>query len=202
MMGQREDVRASLLMGDSRDGCARRKVADDVKRAVVDGSAAVAWAAYRGLPEAAATHAQEQATAASAVVLASDLRAPEVRWRADECDPPEMATELATARDMAMAALCTCSGTAPDANGETDQVVDPACPMCGDGPALDEFVGHRKTRAEVRAPMVSENRQGWRGRLANVERLLAQAKVGRSGDQEVDEALAEVRAMIDEAGVE
>jgi hypothetical protein len=33
--------------------------------------------------------------------------------------------------------LCTCSGSAPDANGQTDQIVDPACPMCGEGEMPD-----------------------------------------------------------------
>jgi hypothetical protein len=51
-------------------------VADEVKAAVINGSAAVALLAYEGQAENAAGAALDQATAASAVVLASDLRAP------------------------------------------------------------------------------------------------------------------------------
>jgi hypothetical protein len=53
-------------------------------------------------------------------------------------------------------------------------------------------------------PKVSPNRQGWRGRLANVERLLTEGtevageRDGTYDSDKVREALAEVRAMIDE----
>jgi hypothetical protein len=49
-------------------------------------------------------------------------------------------------------------------------------------------------------PVVSPNRQGWRARLASVERLLAaslDSKTPRQAAETVADALAEVRAMID-----
>jgi hypothetical protein len=49
-------------------------------------------------------------------------------------------------------------------------------------------------------PAVSPNRQGWRARLANVERLLAaslDSKTPRQAAETVADAVAEVRAMID-----
>jgi hypothetical protein len=56
-------------------------------------------------------------------------------------------------------------------------------------------------------PKVSPNRQGWRARLANVERLLDDAQAGFSGSEvslatigatkALFEALAEVRSMLD-----
>jgi hypothetical protein len=73
-MGQRERVQASLMAGDSRDGVARRKVADQVRQASENGAAAVA-----GRPSGsgwALEGIREAGKAASAVVLASDLRAP------------------------------------------------------------------------------------------------------------------------------
>jgi hypothetical protein len=50
---------------------------------------------------------------------------------------------------------------------------------------------------------VSPNRQGWRARLANVERLLAaslDSKTPRQAAETVADALAEIRAMIDGDG--
>jgi hypothetical protein len=51
-----------------------------------------------------------------------------------------------------------------------------------------------------RVPSGSPNRQGWRARLASVERLLAaslDSKTPRQAAETVADALAEVRAMID-----
>jgi hypothetical protein len=143
---------------DSRDAIARRRVADQVKAVTADGAdrfgavvadqvAAVYRAASDGRDPAVACDRKaiddafsEAATAASAVVLASDLRAP-----------------------------------------------DGGLGISG------------------RTHYVSPNRrQGWRARLANVERLLAIAVEGggpvrAADDGEVAAALAEVRAMIDGA---
>lgn len=150
-MGQREDVMASLVRGDSRDGLARRRVADKVKAVTVDGASRVANTAlvesvHSTNPEAIRRALGELGTAASAVVLASDLRAP----------------------------------------AETRA----------------EFVGRltgdvRAGRAKFAA--LGEARQGWRNRLANVERLLTEA-LERTASTRVDEALTEVRAMLDDPG--
>jgi hypothetical protein len=52
-----------------------------------------------------------------------------------------------------------------------------------------------------RVPTVSPNRQGWRARLANVERLLTEAVEKAPDDLNrrylIEPALTEVRAMID-----
>jgi len=215
-MGQREDVQRSLMVegGHGRDRVARRKVAEDVKTAVITGSVPLVKAAHEGSPERAAGFALDQATAASAVVLASGLRAPangveptlvienEASAWFESGAADETMAELQGAQTDAMAALCTCSGSPPDADGQTDQVVDPACPMCGDGPGETGYL--TEVRAEF--PKVSENRQGWRGRLANVERLLTTVDVAEYPEEldwpQLREALAELRAMIDEAGVE
>lgn len=142
-MGQREDVMASLVRGDSRDGVARRRLADEVKLAVVHAACNAGVAAALAAPMVAQGKREEAraevldsireaGTAASAVVLASDLRAP--------------------------------------ANG-----------------------------SEPSLARLGEARQGWRARLANVERLLVDA-LDRTGSTGVDEALTEVRAMLDDPG--
>lgn len=148
-MGQREDVQASLCHEQHPDVFARRKVATEVGQTAAHGAALVA--------EGRMFHA-EVGKAASAVVLASDLRAP-------------AAIEL------------------------------------GFGPHLP--------RPHLR---VSENRQGWRSRLAHVEAMLREAVEERHTDFGADpalvpaddrwsvpgpivaRALAEVRAMIDGEG--
>lgn len=136
-MGQREDVQASLMRGDSRDGVARRKLATDVAWTVAQAAGQVGAATSAAVGLAADGKGEEAraevldairaaTTAASAVVLASDLRAP-----VDAAD-------------------VTWSATQP----------------------------------------------GWRPRLVNVERLLVDA-LSRTGMASVDEALAEVRALLD-----
>jgi hypothetical protein len=130
-----------------------------VRNAVISGSIAPVMAAHAGEPEKAADLTLESAAAASAVVLASDLRAP--------------------------------------ANGhETAKLAEDG------GLAISG-----------RTHYVSPNRQGWRARLANVERWLADVAesiaISTDGEESapdwsrlrtgVDVALAEVRAMIDGA---
>jgi hypothetical protein len=134
---------------DSRDAIARRRVADQVKSVVAKRAdrfgAVVAKQTGAALRAARDGHDpvvdrgaigaafSEVATAASAVVLASDLRAP-----------------------------------------------DGGLAISG------------------RTHYVSPNRQGWRARLANVERMLAVAVEDDPGIESTVEALAEVRAMLDE----
>jgi hypothetical protein len=151
-MATPDEVRASLLAsGDhGRDGCARRKLADRVRETV-----------ETGLKSVQTSHA-DVATAASAVVLASGLRAP-AETRAEFVD---RLTENVKAGILAV-------------EGQ---------------PPPD---GHL-------AFGVSPNRQGWRARLANVERLLGEAMnaTGTSSltHKKVAEAAAEIRAMIDGDG--
>jgi hypothetical protein len=167
-MGQREDVAASLMRGDSRDGCARRKLADQVREVVEHGAHQVALAALAvGSPQL--PHTQEAAAkAASAVVLASGLRAP-----ANGSEPTTIIYNEASALT-------------------EDQWRDAILAVEGQPPPD----GHL-------AFGVSPNREGWRARLANVERLLAaslDSKTPRQAAETVADALAEVRAMIDGDG--
>jgi hypothetical protein len=157
---------------DSRDARARREVADQVKRAVIAGSFAPVMAAHVGEPEQAAALTLESATAASAVVLASDLRAP----------------------------------------AETrQQFIDRLIEDAKAGRVKMVYADESPFR--VPSGGVSPNRQGWRARLANVERWLADVAesiaISTNGEESVpdwsrlrtgvDVALAEVRAMIDGA---
>jgi hypothetical protein len=172
-MATPDEVRASLLAsGDhGRDGCARRKLADQVKVVVADAAdrvgAVVAGQcntmidSVRPLPprdrSAIDAALSDVALAASAVVLASDLRAP-AETRA------EFLRRLAD-----------------DVKAGKATMVN-----AGDSP--------------FRVPSGSPNRQGWRARLASVERLLAaslDSKTPRQAAETVADALAEVRAMID-----
>jgi hypothetical protein len=146
----------------TRDAGARRRLADQVKAAVIEGAERAAADAYAGrgwLKQACA----DAGTAASAVVLASDLRAP-AETRA------EFVKRL------------------------TEAVADGRMTMVN----ADE--------SQFRVPTVSPNRQGWRARLANVERLLVKCIENQDGDwmhgsyPPLEEALAEVRAMIDGDG--
>lgn len=78
-MATPDEVRASLLAvaDHGRDGVARRRVAEQVREVVEHASEQVALAALAvGSPRLPHTK-QAAATAASAVVLASDLRAPD-----------------------------------------------------------------------------------------------------------------------------
>jgi hypothetical protein len=169
-MATPDEVRASLLAsGDhGRDGCARRKLAERVKTAILVGSAPVVVAAHEDRPEDAAAATVEMATAASAVVLASGLRAP-----ANGSEPTTIIYNEASALTEAQwrdAILAVEGQPPPD--------------------------GHL-------AFGVSPNRQGWRARLANVERLLAaslDSKTPRQTAETVADALAEIRAMIDGDG--
>jgi hypothetical protein len=113
----------------------------------------------------------ELAAAASAVVLASDLQAP------DDGRKEGVVTGL--------------DGIVQAANryGVNDQV--------------GEAIAHAQLLQRRR---VSPNRQGWRARLANVERLLVKCIENQDGDwmhgsyPPLEEALAEIRAMIDGDG--
>jgi hypothetical protein len=151
------------------DEQARRELADRVKLAAIKGASAVAnvsgeaMALVFGGDEQLGVRLVEQrlmeaATAASAVVLASDVRAP------GEC--------CCVRRD-----------------GQVMEVANPA----------------ERREHGVR---VGSCRQGWRARLANIERLLSEAdgEAWFSPDEgyeeitpvaKVREALAEVRAMLD-----
>jgi hypothetical protein len=161
-MATPDEVRASLLAsGDhGRDGCARRKLADQVK--------AVVMAATDGQGESAAT-------AASGVVLASGLRAP--------ANGPEPTT---VARDET-------SALTDDQWMAIDPPVDVSRAVVEIGREADRLdVAHAFPR-----------RQGWRARLANVERLLAaslDSKTPRQAAETVADALVSIRAMIDGDG--
>jgi hypothetical protein len=153
---------------ESRDGDARRKVADQVREVVIEAASDVAREAIENtsgersqeaMIDAAEGTYRNLATAASAVVLASDLRAPAEDGQVFEYDK----------------------------YGNSRPVNESPSPF------------------RVPSGGVSPNRQGWRARLAHVERLLHGAAVNvprataPSTAAFVDEALAEVRAMIDEA---
>jgi hypothetical protein len=216
-MGQREDVAASLMRGDSRDGCARRKVADQVREAVINGSEPVALNSWQGQPQRAADAVLAQATAASAVVLASDLRAPDngllVRVEADG----EVVADRRAARTP-----CThdgCPGMEwhegrPDGCGHptiTDGCQGRASldwrPMAMVAAARkwlkDAPESYHVDQASLCLDDLADALQGWRARLANVERLLAytddtdELETVRSL---IREAMTEIRAMIDGEG--
>lgn len=76
-MATPDEVRASLLRGESRDGTARRKVADQVRQTIEKAGFKTMAASDIGDDRRAGDTLAVTATAASAVVLASGLRAPE-----------------------------------------------------------------------------------------------------------------------------
>lgn len=169
-MGQREDVQASLCREGHPDVYARRRLADEVSRTVDLG---VSSAIVGDLKPSGVS------TAASAVVLASDLRAPE---------------------------------HAHDWAAFYGRAAEPGDPI---GPSPTEAVCNE---CGARMPWGSlhklgEARQGWRARLANAERWLADVEDSiRASDADggrvdwarlrtgTDRALAEVRSMLDDPG--
>jgi hypothetical protein len=190
MMATPDEVRASLLAsGDhGRDGCARRKLAERVKTAILVGSAPVVVAAHEDRPEDAAAATIEMAKAASAVVLASGLRAPAetrtefLRRLADDVQAGKM--RMVDASDSPFRVPGTDQGSRP---------IDVSRRVVELGQEADRLA----------AAHAFPNRQGWRARLANVERLLAaslDSKTPRQAAETVADALAEVRAMIDGEG--
>jgi hypothetical protein len=114
---------------------------------------------------------------------------------------------------------CTCPTSAPDAFGNCDLIERDDCPVHGSGylPGEAPEIGpdSADTRlqgidpppgqflsiaANERMANLGRRREGWRGRLAHVEMLLAtgRLRVGNVIPVEIDQALAEVRAMMDE----
>jgi DNA-binding NarL/FixJ family response regulator len=167
-MATPDEVRASLLAsGDhGRDGCARRKVADAVKAVTRQSATDVMVFASIGDSHGASEAVTLAGLAASAVVLASDLRAP-------------TETRAEFVRRIAERVKTVPIATESDADAVT------ATNPLGIIP---------------KRQVVSPNRQGWRARLAGVERLLAaslDSRTPRQAAETVADALAEVRAMID-----
>lgn len=194
-MATPDEVRASLLAsGDhGRDGCARRKLADEVRRVTLLGvvNALEAAPTFENGPDAA-----EVATAASAVVLASDLRAP-AETRA------EFLRRLA---DDVKAGNVTMVNA-----GDSPFRVPSGSPNRQGWRAMAKIVAARNwlkgapesyhvDQAGLCLDDLADALQGWRARLASVERLLAaslDSKTPRQAAETVADALAEVRAMID-----
>jgi hypothetical protein len=192
-MATPDEVRASLLAsGDhSRDGCARRKLADRVRETV-----------ETGLKSVQTSHA-DVATAASAVVLASGLRAP-AETRAEFVD---RLTENVKAGKVRMVDASDSPFRVPHgagASGEGNPGLD-GIVQAANHYGVNDQVGEAIAYAQLlQRRRVSPNRQGWRARLANVERLLGEAMnaTGTSSltHKKVAEAAAEIRAMIDGDG--
>jgi hypothetical protein len=80
-------------------------------------------------------------------------------------------------------------------NGESSMLadIDTACDQLG-----IEYEGHPLTALRGMAD-IGRRREGWRGRLAHVEVLLAKSEAGFADDGPLSQALAELRALIDEA---
>lgn len=80
-------------------------------------------------------------------------------------------------------------------------------PLGDDTPAAERVEHDDPYTSDLRLPFnrpvrVGSEREGWRARLANVERLLSEALTGGDGENyprvdPIEAALAEVRSMID-----
>lgn len=192
------EVRASLLRGDSRDGCARRKVADHVREVVEHACDQVALAALAvGSPQLPHTQ-QAAARAASAVVLASDLRAPETYG------PFDLIGRETEERIPA--------GAPMEVNPETGKVRVARSGLANQGAEVEhftpaeDFAEAMKAAEADDAALESLVRESLRERLASVERLLTtyveaveigdrDAEMG-TPDGDVESALTIVRALL------
>jgi hypothetical protein len=170
------------------DEQARRNLAIEVRNAAHVGAAGVA----NGTTDPA-----QVATAASAVVLASDLEAAgryEVGYGNGESSVTADASTLCDQLDIDVEGhpfdAIRQEVTRLRASGE-------CCCVRRDGQVMEVANPAERREHGVR---VGSCRQGWRARLANIERLLSSAYEEIDANEMsrlIDQALAEVRAMLD-----
>jgi hypothetical protein len=185
-------------MAMTRDEDARLALATELRQAILSGSLVMARFAARGQADEAGNSAALMAKAVSHAVLTSGLRAPAdaqaATFTASAGPIPPEATQVeasGTGRLKVTAETAASMLADPPLRpAEASAVATSDCLTCGYPCSI--------------ADHAAVTRQGWRARLANVERLLAEFWEGghSPGDlrgedwAKVQQALAEVRGML------